>query len=153
MRHTTFADRLAELPLAELVGVAANATDADVDAALAAAKEAVKEQTTASGLSIAKSETATSEQLKQLTATFATAIDGVRGSLDDIKERVSRIENQSLGARTQRQETREGISSAQAIFAIIAVVVVLIGTIIAANVKTNTSPSACPAGYVCTLNP
>jgi len=40
-------------------------TKAAVDAALSAAKEAVKEQTTASGLSISKSETATREQLAQ----------------------------------------------------------------------------------------
>jgi len=66
---------------------------ASLAAALAAAKEAVKEQTTASGLSIAKSENATNEQLKQLTATFNTAIEGVNRSINDIKERVGKIES------------------------------------------------------------
>lgn len=69
-----------------------------VDAALAAAKEAVKEQTTASGLSITKSETATSEQLKQLTTTFNTAIAGLTLLLNDLKTRVERIENIKQGA-------------------------------------------------------
>ena len=57
-----------------------------VDAALSAAKEAVKEQTTASERSIAKSEGATSKQLDQIQETFQSAIDGLRRSLDDIKE-------------------------------------------------------------------
>jgi len=72
-----------------------------VDAALAAAKEAVKEQTTASGLSITKSETATAEQLKQLTVTFTTAINGVTVSFNDLKTRVERIENLKQGGREQ----------------------------------------------------
>ena len=62
-------------------------------AALAAAKEAVKEQTTASALSINKSENATNEQLKQLTVTFATAIEGVNRTIVDLKERVGKNEN------------------------------------------------------------
>jgi hypothetical protein len=58
-----------------------------VDAALSAAKEAVKEQTTASGLSISKSETATREQLQQQQATFTTSIEGLRRSIDELKDR------------------------------------------------------------------
>ena len=58
-----------------------------VDAALSAAKEAVKEQTTASGLSIQKSETATGKQLEQLGDTSAAAVEGLRRSIEDAKER------------------------------------------------------------------
>jgi hypothetical protein len=68
-----------------------------VDAALAAAKEAVKEQTTASDRSITKSETATSEQLKQLSTTFTTATTGITDNISDVKERVSRIETLKQG--------------------------------------------------------
>ncbi len=68
-----------------------------VDAALAAAKEAVKEQTTASDRSITKSETATSEQLKQLLATFTTATSGITDNISDVKERISRIETLKQG--------------------------------------------------------
>ena len=70
-----------------------------VNAALSAAKEAVKEQTLASGLAINKSEVATAEQLKQLNATINTAISGVSSALMDVKTRVERIENIKQGAR------------------------------------------------------
>jgi hypothetical protein len=58
-----------------------------VDAALNAAKEAVKEQTASSEKSITKSELATGAQIKQLQDTFATAIDSLRRSIDDLKDR------------------------------------------------------------------
>ena len=58
-----------------------------VDAALNAAKEAVKEQTGSSEKSITKSELATGAQIKQLQDTFATAIEGLRRSFDDLKDR------------------------------------------------------------------
>lgn len=63
-----------------------------VDAALTAQKEAVKEQTTASERAIAKSETATAKQIDQMTITNATAISGVISTLNDIKERVTKVE-------------------------------------------------------------
>lgn len=86
-------------------GFASHNTKDAVDAALAAAKEAVKEQTTASGLSITKSETATTEQLKQLTATFTTAINAVTATINDLKEQVVRIESLKQGGK----ETVTGI--------------------------------------------
>lgn len=58
-----------------------------VDAALSAAKEAVKEQTTASERAIAKSETATNKQLEQQQLTVSTAVDSLRRSIDEVKER------------------------------------------------------------------
>ncbi len=69
-----------------------------VAAALAAAKEAVTEQTAASEKSITKSETATAEQLRQLTATFTTALGGLTNILDDLKERVGKIESRKEGS-------------------------------------------------------
>lgn len=68
-----------------------------VDAALTAQKEAVKEQTTASERAIAKSETATTKQLDQLAVTFATAINGVTTLLNDLKERVAKVEASKQG--------------------------------------------------------
>lgn len=59
-----------------------------VDAALSAAKEAVREQTTASERSIAKSEAATTKQLEQQQQTTSVAVDGLRRSLDELKERL-----------------------------------------------------------------
>lgn len=62
-------------------GFAVHNTKAAVDAALAAAEEAVKEQTTASDRSITNSETATSEQLKQMGTTLTTAIAGISDTI------------------------------------------------------------------------
>jgi len=95
-----------------------------VDAALAAAKEAVKEQTTASGLSITKSETATAEQLKQLSTTFTTAINGLTQLQNDIKTRVERIENIKQGGR-------EVFSGIYAVAGFLGVVVLILGAVIA----------------------
>lgn len=77
-------------------------TEKAVQAALSAAKEAVKEQTTASEKSISKSETATNELLKQLSSTFTTAIDSLRREIGEVKDRITAIENQKTGAREDR---------------------------------------------------
>jgi len=106
-------------------------TKAAVDAAFSAAKEAVREQTNASERAIAKSETATKEQLNQLTNTFDTAIRGVTGSLDDIKERVGKIESIRQGASERKEEGRATISSTTAVVGAIVGVLVLILTIVA----------------------
>lgn len=80
-------------------------TQAAVDAALAAAKEAVNAQTVASDRSITKSETATSEQLKQMNVTTTTAIAGINLIIDDVKERINRIEAIRSGARENMAST------------------------------------------------
>ena len=100
-----------------------------VDAALAAAKEAVKEQTTASGLSITKSETATTEQLKQLTTTFNTAIAGLTALLTNLTTRVERIENIKQGGK----ETVTGIYALAGFIATFLAIVVVVATYIATH--------------------
>ena len=84
---------------------------ASLAAALSAAKEAVKEQTTASALSINKSENATNEQLKQLTVTFTTAIEGVNRTIIDLKERVGKNESVEAAASGvgQGKEQNQGL--------------------------------------------
>ena len=67
-------------------------TAAAVQAALSAAKEAVKEQTTASERSIAKSEAATTKQLEGQQVTAASAAGEVRRSIDDLKERIADVD-------------------------------------------------------------
>jgi hypothetical protein len=74
-------------------------TKAAVDAALQAAKEAVQEQKSASDLSTAKTESGFSEQLKQLSETFSTALAGITRSIDDLKERIVTIESTKAGGQ------------------------------------------------------
>ena len=99
-------------------------TQKAVDAALAAQKEAVREQTTASALAIGKSENAMTKQVDQQGVTFATAIAGVANSQSDLKTRVERIENLKQGGR----DTLSGI---YAFAGFLAVVVVLLSAFIA----------------------
>lgn len=94
-------------------------TEKAVQAALSAAKEAVKEQTTASGLAIGKAETSTAEQLKQLNITIGTAVAGVNMSLNDVKERVVKMESVKQGGHDW---SVMAISVAGLLFTIIAVV-------------------------------
>jgi hypothetical protein len=113
-----------------------------VDAALNAAKEAVKEQTASSEKSITKSELATGKQIEQLASTITTAIDGLRKSIDDLKERENedvRVLRQSItdvattangsvankaGGTEQRQETRQGNAALYALIGLVITVVV-----------------------------
>ena len=113
-------------------------TKAAVDAALIAQKEAVQEQTIASGLSIAKSEAATAKQLDQQSVTFTTAISGVTKtssdqkdafniSIADLKERlgaldlkVGGIESNKAGGAEVRTERRADNMQAIALVAIAA---------------------------------
>lgn len=101
-----------------------------VDAAFAAAKEAVREQTTASALSIAKSEGATNEQLRQLSTTFTTAVDGVTRNLDDAKDRINKLEQMQakLAGKGIGQEKSWGmlLGSIAATGTLVGIVVVII---------------------------
>lgn len=104
-------------------------TKAAVDAALTAQKEAVKEQTTASATAIAKSEAGTSEQLKQLSVNFTTAINGVLVTLNDLKDRVVKIESVKLGG----QESKAAMYAAVSIAAVVVVAALTVVGFIAAN--------------------
>lgn len=96
-------------------------TKAAVDAALTAQKEAVKEQTTASATAIAKSEAGTSEQLKQLAATFTAGLAGQATIITDLKDRVIKIESLKQGGT----ESRAGI------YAAIGIAATIIGVLLA----------------------
>ena len=80
-----------------------------VDAALQAAKEAVGEQNRSSALAIQKSETGTTKQIDQLAVLIQSTAKGSDDKIDDIKERLTRIEGKSTGVEkqvaTQQQST------------------------------------------------
>lgn len=68
-----------------------------VDAALQAAKEAVGEQNRSSAMAIAKSETATVKQIDQQGMLIQTTKAGLDGNINDIKERLTRLEGTGAG--------------------------------------------------------
>lgn len=102
-----------------------NDTKAAVDAALTAQKEAVKEQTTASDRSIAKSETATGKQLEQLRESFTTEVAGLRRSIDDLKERIAEVAGIANGTVQQKVGAKEDRTGLYATIGMVATVILL----------------------------
>lgn len=82
-----------------------------VDAALSAAKEAVGEQNKSSALAIAKSEAATTKQIDQMGTLVGTTTSGLNDKIADVKDRITRIESNTIGHR-------EGFTATTAIVAI-----------------------------------
>ncbi len=70
-----------------------------VDAALQAAKEAVGEQNKSSALAIAKSEASTTKQIDQQGLLIQSTAKASDEKIDDIKERLTRIEGGGKGMR------------------------------------------------------
>jgi len=68
-----------------------------VDAALQAAKEAVGEQNKSSALAIAKSEASTTKQIDQQGLLIASSTQGLDDKINDVKERLTRIEGGANG--------------------------------------------------------
>jgi hypothetical protein len=112
-------------------------TKSAVDAALIAQKEAVREQTTASERAIAKSETATNKQLEQQQLTVSTAVDSLRRSLDEVKERaveenramrssISEVATTANGTVKQKEGAKEDRTALYATLGILISVIVLV---------------------------
>jgi SMC interacting uncharacterized protein involved in chromosome segregation len=99
-----------------------------VDAALTAQKEAVREQTTASERAIAKSEAATTKQMDQQRLTFETAIKSVTDLMNEVKERITRIESVKIGWSEQSTNVKQNLG---VVWGAVGAVVGLIGVVIA----------------------
>lgn len=115
-------------------------TKVAVDAALQAAEKAVGKQNESFALSIAKSETATTKQIDQLSLQSATAANALDGKIVDVKDRVARIENQAIGwsksesqANTAKTTTNQGASIVLAAFAIVVSLAAIITQIVHFN--------------------
>jgi uncharacterized protein YoxC len=72
-----------------------------VDAAFAAQKEAAAREGEANAKAIDKSETSTTETISKLDGLFQTRTDALSDKIDDLKERLTSVEQQKIG----RQET------------------------------------------------
>lgn len=111
---------------------AADESRISLDAALAAAKEAVSEQNKANTEAIRKSELATQKQIDALVALMATANKAADDKISDLKERLDRAEGLGLGQYNARTEQRLNVGQ---ILLIVSVLVAVVGLIIAVMLK------------------
>jgi hypothetical protein len=101
-----------------------------LDAALAAQKEQVANQTISSEKSINKSETATVERIKAVEALLATSAKATDDKISDLKERVIAIEAVKLGGMEQTATIRAtGNDMRGNMAAIISVVTIIIAVV------------------------
>lgn len=100
-------------------------TKVAVDAALSAAKDAVKEQAAASEKAILKSETAAAEQSRQNAQTFTAALKGVTDGFNDLKDRVGKLETRRETIDEKGRDTRSSVGMvvglAGAVFAFLSI--------------------------------
>jgi len=83
------------------------ASDTAVSAALQAQKEAAGESAKSFSLSIDKSERATLEQITQQRIQIQTSTTNLDGKIDDLKERVTRIEGAAVGIVSAKNDTTQ----------------------------------------------
>jgi hypothetical protein len=99
-------------------------------AALAAQKEAASEQNKSNTLAITKSEQATKETISANAAQTTAGLASQAATIDDIKQRVVRIESMGVGATGQRTAAAEGLNSRLlAIGVAISLVVIVVNVI------------------------
>jgi hypothetical protein len=99
-----------------------------LDAALAAAKEAVAEQNKANAQAIGKSETAT-QQIDAMLQLMTTSNKSLEDKISDIKSRLDRGEGRNTGSSEARDDKRSDVGT---IIQAIAVMVTIVGLIIVA---------------------
>ena len=97
-----------------------------VDAALQAAKEAVGEQNKSSALAIAKSEASTTKQIDQQGLLITSSTQGLDDKIDDIKDRLTRIEGNTVGTKATHDDNRGMIAIIVAILSVILNIVAFI---------------------------
>jgi hypothetical protein len=96
-----------------------------VDAAFAAADKAADERNKSNTLAISKSETATTETINKLAELFKTTTDALGDKIDDLKERVGRIEATRLGAVENRHEMSTGVTLALTLAGVVLTVIIV----------------------------
>lgn len=95
-----------------------------VDAALQAAKEAVGEQNKSSGLAISKSEASTNKQIDQLQLLIQSSGKATDDKIDDLKQRLTRIESEGRGMKAAEVTQQTSNTS------MVSIVGLIIGTLV-----------------------
>ena len=106
------------------------ATRTAVDAALAAAEKARTSQAESFALAAGKAEAAFSEALKQQAQLSQTTTSALRDQIEDMKERITRIEAIAIGASTQKVE---GHTSQSSTISVISISLAILGALIAVS--------------------
>jgi hypothetical protein len=105
---------------------AADESRISLDAALAAAKEAVSEQNKANTEAIRKSELATQKQIDSLVALWTTGNKSVEDKIDDLKTRIGRMEAYATGSHDTRTDQRLNIGQVILVISVLAAVAGLV---------------------------
>lgn len=111
---------------------AADESRISLDAALAAAKEAVSEQNKANTEAIRKSELATQKQIDSLVALMTTANRSVEDKIGDLKTRLDRSEGRGMGVTETHTESRLNVGQ---VLMAASVLIAIAGLIIALVLK------------------
>lgn len=85
--------------------------EGSIQIALQAQKELAALQETANQKAIDKTEKATEARLVDLAASNKATAAGLHSKIDDLKDRVSRIENRKEGAQETKEDNREAFAS------------------------------------------
>jgi|SRR6476660_4730807 len=104
---------------------AAGAVKIAVDAALQAQKEAVGEQNKSSATAIAKSESATTKQIDQLSILIQSNTKAFDDKIGDVKDRLTRIEGTGQGGRAMWGYVAAGFGFVLTLLSIAAVAITL----------------------------
>ena len=97
-----------------------------LDAALAAAKEAVSEQNKANVQAISKAEAATQKQIDALVQLMTTSNKSLEDKIADVKTRLDRGEGRNTGSAEARTEKRLDVGTLLQVVAVMATIVGLV---------------------------
>lgn len=100
-------------------------TKSAVEAAFAAARDAVREQALASDKAISKSESA-----------FTSQVTAVEGTVSDLKDRIAKLETRAAANTETRVDNRASLSSVVGVAGAIIAFIAVLATIILANLHT-----------------
>jgi hypothetical protein len=105
----------------------AQANKAAIEAALAAQKEAVAKQDETNARATAKSDATTAETINRLTQLSETNTRALSEKVDDLKERISKVESVRQGAAEGKEETRAHLSIGTAVAGVLLAVLAFVG--------------------------
>lgn len=117
-----------------------------VEAALQAAKDAVNAQNTSNSLAIAKSEAATAKSIDTIQLLIQTAIATLDGKIDDVKERLTRIEGQATGETTAQRLSQTDQQNTVGIIGLIAGALIGVAGVVVAIMALQTPDASVVVG-------